>query len=297
MSNFIRDNIIGIFKSNKKYEEPIRRPKLSGKQGNLLLRIMCNEHEYVFDRYNEVLDHRKKQYFFARALCHSDMKIIRFLEQKYNVKKNFIENEEFFKEVIKLNRNVDVIKYAIDELKMNLEYFDIKTGNYLMIACEYNCLDVVKYLIEERKMNPNCLDIFGCNCLTRSIQGYNDKIIKYLSDKMDVVYAVKKICEIEQELRNKIDNILTYLDFRMYSMDKCNRMIVLSSENYIALNYLLEFAINMYGKAYCFTRLELSNINPLILKKKLLKIFSIHDPFTLDYITFTKLVDKLSVQI
>jgi len=288
----IYDNTVGIFKNNQKYNYDGEHPIFSRKQNDLVIAIVHNNYEYVIQNYNEVWiwDDLKKQILFADALLWADMRIIRFLEQKYNVKKNFIENDEYFKIAIKHNRNIDVIKYMIDELKMNLDYFDHRHVNCLMIACEHNCLDVVKYLIEERKMDPNCQDIYGHNCLIKSMEGHKPEIITYLSDKMDIVYAVKKICDTDRPIKYRVHNT----DYYVYRYQISIERILLFKENYFALNYLLEHVTNIYGKQVCCMFLRRKNINPLMFKKNIWKICNIRDPFTLDYTTFKELVDNLN---
>ncbi|AYV77547.1 MAG: hypothetical protein Dasosvirus6_9 [Dasosvirus sp.] len=279
----IYENTVGLFTNNEKYENTYSYLGLLDEQYDLFFQIGQNNYEYVVQKYNEVWDHYKKQYFFAKALCYADMRIIRFLEQKYNVKNNFTENQNFFKEILKYNEHVDVIKYAIDELKMNLDYCD-KEQTYLDIACEFNCLNVVKYLIEERKMDPNYQNSLGNNCFIRAIMTDNQKVIEYLSNQMDIVYAIKKICEFEDHGWLGVNTI--------FQIQRFSKMIFTFKENYFAVNYLIEFIINKYK--CCFGQLYLEKINPLMLQRNLLPRLRIRDPFMLHYTTFKKLVDSLT---
>ncbi|AYV77546.1 MAG: hypothetical protein Dasosvirus6_8 [Dasosvirus sp.] len=285
----IYEDTIGFFTSDEKFKYTFPSPEISFEQYDLFYEIGQNNYEYVVQKYNVIWDYRKKQHFFAKALSYADMRIIRFLEQKYNVKKNFIENEEFFKEILQYNKNVDVIKYAIDELKINPGYHHYEK-TYLDIACEFNCLNVVKYLIEEQKMDPNRESDIGSNCFVRAILNDNQKVIEYLSNQMDIVYAIKYICRTE--------HYGWWVGiYGRFQIQRFSRMIFAFRENYFAVNYLIEYIINIHGDEFCSERLYLEKINPLMLQRYLLPRLRIRDPFTLDYATFTKHVDSLNVKI
>lgn len=74
-----------------------------------------------------------------------------------------------------------VIKYLIEERKVDINIKDTNGWNALMFACAFNQnLEVVKYLVEQR-IYMNLLDVKKRNCLQLACSSnQNVKVIKYL---------------------------------------------------------------------------------------------------------------------
>jgi hypothetical protein len=88
------------------------------------------------------------------------------------------------------NTNLEIIKYLIEDLKMDVNHMDKNKNNCLTLACRGNTnLEIIKYLIENLKMNINHTTKYGNNCLTLACrENTNLEIIRYLIDnqKMNV---------------------------------------------------------------------------------------------------------------
>jgi NADH:ubiquinone oxidoreductase subunit E len=88
------------------------------------------------------------------------------------------------------NINLPLIKYLIEECKMDVNHINYTGENCLTMACMKNTnLQVIKYLIEERKMNIDHVNQNNTNCLAMACLGNtNLQVIKYLTEeqKMDI---------------------------------------------------------------------------------------------------------------
>jgi hypothetical protein len=86
--------------------------------------------------------------------------------------------------------NLAVIKYLIEECKMNINHVNYSINNCLGLACQENTnLAIIKYLIEEHKMDINHVNQVNNNCLRLACQeNTNLAVIKYLIEecKMDI---------------------------------------------------------------------------------------------------------------
>jgi hypothetical protein len=91
------------------------------------------------------------------------------------------------------NTNLEIIKYLIEDKKININHVDNNNNNCLLSACNANTnLDVIKYLIEEKQMDVTYLNINGENCLTMACSNNtNISIIKYLIEdiKMNILHT------------------------------------------------------------------------------------------------------------
>lgn len=126
---------------------------------------------------------------------HTDLKIIKFLfEQIENLRMiNCIRDMNYNHDNILTcacwtNPSLDVIKYLIDVIGMDIGSMDCQLNDCLMIACWKNTnLDVIKYFVEEKKFDPNNNNIRGETCLIKAMLGNkNFDVIKYLIEKCNV---------------------------------------------------------------------------------------------------------------
>ena len=89
------------------------------------------------------------------------------------------------------NNDIDIIKYLIEEKKMDYTYKNKNDETCLSMACSYNeNLDVIKYLVEKTNSqnytNNNMENCFLLSCKTNP----NLKIIKYLLEEKKNGYAL-----------------------------------------------------------------------------------------------------------
>jgi hypothetical protein len=65
------------------------------------------------------------------------------------------------------NTNLKIIKYLIEDLKMDVNHTNRYGSNCLMLACRGNTNpEIIRYLIEDQKMDVNHINENKNNCLT-----------------------------------------------------------------------------------------------------------------------------------
>jgi hypothetical protein len=103
----------------------------------------------------------------------------------FDITRNTDSNNNCLTLACRFDINLEVIKYLIEEHKMNINHIDYYGVNCLGSACRWNTnLAIIKYLIEEHKMNINHIDYSGVNCLGSACQwNTNLAIIKYLIEE------------------------------------------------------------------------------------------------------------------
>src|SRR5207245_2939061 len=62
------------------------------------------------------------------------------------------------------NKNVDVIRYLIEDCKMDAKQPDVLGFTYLMYASDN--LVLIVYLVETCEIDVTCINTYGNNCLT-----------------------------------------------------------------------------------------------------------------------------------
>jgi hypothetical protein len=139
--------------------------------------------------------------------------------------------------------NLPIIKYLIEECKMDINHVDQYNNNCLALACMNNTnLAVIKYLIEKCKMNINHVNQYNNNCLALAcMNNTNLAIIKYLIEecKMDInhVNQYNNNCLALACLRNTNLAIIKYLieeckmDINHVSKDNNNCLTLACREN------------------------------------------------------------------
>ena len=106
------------------------------------------------------------------------------------------------------NPNINIIKYLIEDKKIDLNYRNYSMGNYFEVACYYNNTNIVKYLIEIIQMNINVIYINNVtsenlNFLKKS--GYINfiKYCKHVRDK-----KIKEIIDYDKFSDENIELLL-----------------------------------------------------------------------------------------
>jgi hypothetical protein len=133
-----------------------------------------------------------KNYFLVICGINTNLEIIKYLIEDlkidtYNTKNNY---DNCLTLASRENTNLEIIRYLIENQKMNINYANIGGNNCLTMACWKNTnLEIIRYLIDDQKMNINHINNNGYNCLTLACRGNtNLEIIKYLifNQKMNI---------------------------------------------------------------------------------------------------------------
>jgi hypothetical protein len=112
--------------------------------------------------------------------------------------------KNYFLVICGINTNLEIIKYLIENQKMNINHTNNNGNNCLTLACRENTnLEIIRYLIEDQKMDINHTSNYGNNCLTIACwRNTNLEIIKYLIENQKMnIYNTKN---------NDGDNCLTF---------------------------------------------------------------------------------------
>ena len=79
------------------------------------------------------------------------------------------------------NTNLEIIKYMIEVCKVNTKYYTKDVPICLMLACGFSNLEIIRYLIEECKIDTQYVTPFNTNYLMFAcMHNKNLEIIKYL---------------------------------------------------------------------------------------------------------------------
>ncbi len=101
--------------------------------------------------------------------------------------------------------NLDVIKFLIEECKININQVNNEGINCLIQCLIISNYDVVKYLIETKKMDPNFIDIHGNTYLIKYCQ------IRSLDLDLEIIKYFIEICKINvYHVNNEQKNCLYY---------------------------------------------------------------------------------------
>jgi hypothetical protein len=125
----------------------------------------------------------------------TNLEIIKYLveNQKMNINHTNNNGDNCLTMACWGNINLEIIKYLIENQKMDINYTNKSGNNCLTLACSENTnLEIIKYLVENQKMNINHTNNSGNNCLTLACwENTNLEIIKYLieNQKMNINYV------------------------------------------------------------------------------------------------------------
>ncbi len=132
---------------------------------------------------------------FASRSKRNNLEVIKFLIEDCKMDASQTRNENVNSLMIACNRkNIECIKYFIEKCKMDTKYTNIANDNCLSYACYNQDINVIKFLIEEIKMNPHHTNINKNNYLMIACQvNSNLEIIKYFIEKVKIeIYCVDK---------------------------------------------------------------------------------------------------------
>jgi hypothetical protein len=151
--------------------------------------------DIFLDNYSSIVNsetHILKIYFLVICGFNSNLEIIKYLieNQKMNINHTDIYGNNCLTMACLKNTNLEIIRYLIEGQKMNINHANNNRNNCLTLACWGNTnLEIIRYLIEEQKMNINHANTNRGNCLTMACwRNTNLEIIKYLieNQKMNI---------------------------------------------------------------------------------------------------------------
>jgi hypothetical protein len=206
----------------------------------------------------------------------TNLAIIKYLIEDHKMDLNHVNKHKtnYIALACRSNTNLQVIKYLIEVHKMDINHINEHKDNCLTMACWKNTnLAVIKYLIEDQKMDINHVDRCNNNCLTVACQeNINLQVIKYL------------IKEHQMNIENLNDVLY----------DKFKDIVLTISKEYRELNNLLLTGYKIY------TIHEMKNLikllNPLQLNDAVLNLSGIQNPLLqpdYKFSKFARLVDEL----
>lgn len=182
-----------------------------------------------------------------------------------------------------LNQNECMIKYLIEECKMDV-YYGQPESDCLSWASMHGNYVAIKYLIDNCSMDPNHTNHTGFNCF--DIISIEDSI----DDFRAILFLIEKTNVENLSLRNDVV-FEHFMNFAPLITDVSK------------LNHLLECAINKTSDSSVFTQRDqydpnevfefVRSFNPLRLNKQN-REFIKFDPLTISFNDWKKLVDSLS---
>jgi hypothetical protein len=212
-----------------------------------------------------------------------NLNVIKYLvdELKIDLKHTNYIGDNGFTIACKMNPNLNIIRYLVDELKMNVMHVNRNNDNGFIHACYDNpSLEIIRYLIEDLKMDINHEDNNVGNGFINACDNPNPDIIRYLSENTN----------IEQRLDEYF-----FRDFKRIVKNQLN------TNNYIRFIELIETGIKTYEYENENDRSEMTdlfkNINSLMLKKSIINEFNINDPFDLKFKIFVTKFDVLTTSV
>jgi ankyrin repeat protein len=201
----------------------IKLPIFNTNQRKFVIKVYKNDFQYVKKNY-ELINDRIKCLLASVAFV-TTVDMLEFIIDKLQqvARNNTLNNavDELGNNCLMIacyiNRNIAVIKYLVEETKMDLEYCNIRSENCLTLACRNNTnLEIIKYLIEETTIPITQVDKYYRDCLMQACyKNSNVSIIKYLIEdvKMYVTNqdAKKNNCLLLACYENTSLDVIKYL--------------------------------------------------------------------------------------
>lgn len=230
------------------------------------INVYKNNRKYIEDNYQSIKESRIQCMFILSVATNStDRSVFTFLNKVWIIDKNY-KNEagnNCLMIACMCNGNLDVIKYLINDIKMDTKQRNNDGLDCLLFAAENPNLEIIKYLINDQKMDTNSVDNNNDNILTTACM-HNDNVemIRYLVNDvgmpinhMDVNgnNCLMAACTINQNLdiitflinELKFDvNLKNNLDFT------CLELACQQNSNLDVIKYLLkENEFNKFNEA------------------------------------------------
>lgn len=150
----------------------------------LFIKNICSDNfEFIASNIHLINDKKLQNDSFFIACCFSSsVKIIELMYNHYNININNVamQHHKCFLLVCYVNDCVDVIRYLVENTKVDIMQCDESLNNCLHIASEMNCPEVLEYFIKEKGMDPWSLNNQGFDCLMRTcFLNNNVEAVKY----------------------------------------------------------------------------------------------------------------------
>jgi hypothetical protein len=220
------------------------------------------------------------------------------------------------------NTELSIMKHFIEHYRLDPDIADdMYLRNSLHCAAQNNPnIEIVKYLVEECKMDPNKLALYNDNCLTLSCwRNDNFEIVKYFIEKckMNINHydtnnnnSVALLVERINKNEMKIENLAFLLEHNdLYQIDSTilqlnDRLIPYFAHNYKILNRLLYMndQSRISGSTYLLiddNYLLTNDINPIMISVSNRIACGIANPFNKreKWNKYVEMVDKLKYVI
>jgi hypothetical protein len=209
-----------------------------------------------------------------------NVNVIRYLvnELKMNIYQTNGWGDNGFTRACYENFKLDVIRYLSDELKIDVNHTNNFGDDGFTSACYKSGLDVIRYLVDKHMMNVNRRNFAGDN-------GFN--IACRCNDNMEIIKYLNEHTSSEQRIFG-----ITFEQFAKIIMSQIN------TNRYARFLELLKTGIEIaqWSKDYRMNVL-LNKINPLMMSDTIIKNFGMINPFGLKFKTFIKLFDVLSTNV
>jgi len=168
-----------------------------------------------------------------------NQEVIEFLLKLFDGKENQVDKwgNNCFLAACWNNKNPGIVRYLAQSGKVNIMIANKKENNCLLSACigMGENLDVVKYLIEEMRMDPRYKNANGSNCLIcanyQQITENRLKIIEYLINQTEVDLSLEfmKLETYRQILPRIRDsqklNAMIGLGIKKYNREQMNQVL------------------------------------------------------------------------
>lgn len=269
-----------------------------------LREIIFNNRTYIINNHTKITSEITKNISLVLSAGFSDIQIIKFIIEKFELK-DPLDSYSLY-EACRNNHDLSVIKFLVEELKMNTNEPKFGAGNCLTYACSNNTnLDVIKYLTQELKLDANQFNDAHCDSFLNACLNKNPKIIKYLiknykmniyvkdEDGYDLIDStVFNFHEDSAILKYLIEETTIPIQLRKFGSQRYEEIILKITKNFKRLNELLTLGSNScFGKNFMIEIIK--KINPLLLEPSWLNYAEIKSPYEYNFDQFIKYVDKL----
>jgi len=186
------------------------------------------------------------------------------------------------------NKHVDVIKYLVKN-GCDPNYVNPNGDNCLTVGCwKKKNMEIIKYFICDLKMDVNHKDYLNNNCFLAACMGrVNIELIKYLVENTEVdtncVNTRKqnwttyiKLNTDSETIDFLINNEKTNIVFKHGADIKMMEYVLLNTRNHRKINQSVESAVELHGSE--IVRKIIERLNPFILTKGNQKLLNIN-PF------------------
>ncbi len=240
-------------------------------------------------------------------------------------------DQNFLMCACKENNSIDIVKYLIEDCKINTDYrnnCDMNCLHYALINSQYGPdIDIITYLIDALTLDVTFIDKKGCTylmylCWNKKVDikciqflikrdvdlfhkskknGYCFSVLLKFSQNSEIIKYILELTNVDSVKYTTNDYYEIKNDVFKEIIDNCAINAMHDYECFNKLNFLLKIGLERcdkipYNLSKDNTMKIIKSMNPLLLHIDLQKIINI-DPFQFNYNEFTKYVDELEIEI